>query len=56
MKVLHGVRITARSGLELCAVACKCTGEVLVEESAGQVLSHEIIVWDADVVKRDGRQ
>lgn len=32
------------------------TGEVLVEETAGQVLSHEIMVRDADVVKRHGRQ
>ena len=42
MQVPHGVRVAARSGPKLCAVLGNQGREVLVGESVGEVLSHEI--------------
>lgn len=56
MKVLNVKVLAKRNGPESCGGARKCTVEALTGDRAGCVLSREIQVPGADVVRRRGRQ
>src|ERR1019366_1624770 len=57
MKVSHDEGLASHVGSESCVVIREDTGEALTGESAGWVLSSEILnVRDADAVMSRGRQ
>jgi hypothetical protein len=56
MRTLYIEGLAAHGGPESCAGICEGVGEALTGVRAGQVLSREITVRGADMVKLHGRQ